>query len=37
MSLKNRDNHNRWRNKTFAFRVSLRKMRKSKPLSSSQG
>ena len=23
MSLKNRDNHNRWRNKTVAFRVSL--------------
>ena len=22
MSLKNRDNHNRWRNKTVAFRVS---------------
>lgn len=22
MSLKNRDNHNRWRNKTIAFRVS---------------
>ena len=22
MSLKNRDNHNRWRNKSFAFRVS---------------
>ena len=23
MSLKNRDNHNRWRNKTVSFRVSL--------------
>lgn len=23
MSLKNRDEHNRWRNKTVAFRVSL--------------
>ena len=23
MSMKNRDNHNRWRNKTVAFRVSL--------------
>ncbi len=37
MSLKNRDNHNRWRNKTVAFRVSRRKTNKSKPSSSSPG
>lgn len=29
MSLKNRDEHNRWRNKTVAFRVSPEEWNKS--------
>ena len=31
MSLKNRDNHNRWRNKTVAFRVSPEEDRQIEP------